>query len=149
MLISPPRIPRRISWQMIPNGVAGPGRGLFKSFLIRIVASRSSFVAISNRNHLFYHFRTTICMQGYDHMCIAIPAEVIEKKEGNIGIVDYGDLRQEVRLDLVDVEVGEFVLVHVGFAIQKLSREEGFETREIFRQVFAAMEEEAEGQQTS
>ncbi|HPX73405.1 MAG TPA: HypC/HybG/HupF family hydrogenase formation chaperone [Methanoregulaceae archaeon] len=53
------------------------------------------------------------------------------------------------RLDLVDVEVGEFVLVHVGFAIQKLSREEGFETREIFRQVFAAMEEEAEGQQTS
>ena len=82
-------------------------------------------------------------------MCIAIPAEVIEKKEGNIGIVDYGDLRQEVRLDLVDVEVGEFVLVHVGFAIQRLSREEGLETREIFRQVFAAMEEEAEGQQTS
>ncbi len=82
-------------------------------------------------------------------MCIAIPAEVIEKKEGNIGIVDFGDLRQEVRLDLVDVEVGEFVLVHVGFAIQRLSREEGLETREIFRQVFAAMEEEAEGQQTS
>ena len=55
-------------------------------------------------------------------MCIAIPAEVIEKKEGNIGVVDYGDLKQEVRLDLVDVDIGEFVLVHVGFAIQKLSR---------------------------
>jgi hydrogenase expression/formation protein HypC len=53
-------------------------------------------------------------------MCIAVPAELIEKKEGNIGIVDYGDLRQEVRLYLVDVKVGEFVLVHVGFAIQKL-----------------------------
>ena len=76
-------------------------------------------------------------------MCIAVPAEVIEKKEGNIGVVDYGDLRQEVRLDLVDVEVGEFVLVHVGFAIQKLSREEGLETREIFRQLYAALEEEA------
>jgi hydrogenase expression/formation protein HypC len=74
-------------------------------------------------------------------MCIAIPAEVIEKKEGNIGVVDYGDLTQEVRLDLVDVDIGEFVLVHVGFAIQKLSREEGLETREIFRQVYAAMEE--------
>jgi hydrogenase expression/formation protein HypC len=74
-------------------------------------------------------------------MCIAIPAEVIEKKGENIGLVDYGDLRQEIRLDLVDVEVGEFVLVHVGFAIQKLSREEGLETREIFRQVYAAMEE--------
>lgn len=74
-------------------------------------------------------------------MCIAVPAEVVEIKEGNIGVVDYGDLRQEVRLDLVDVSIGEFVLVHVGFAIQKLSREEGLETREIFRQVYAAMED--------
>jgi len=60
-------------------------------------------------------------------MCIAVPAEVVEIKDGNIGVVDYGDLKQEVRLDLVDVKVGEFVLVHVGFAIQKLSREEGLE----------------------
>jgi hydrogenase expression/formation protein HypC len=74
-------------------------------------------------------------------MCIAMPAEVLEIKEGNIGVVDFGDLKQEVRLDLVDVEVGEFVLVHVGFAIQRLSREEGLETREVFRQVYAAMEE--------
>ncbi|HNQ28727.1 MAG: hydrogenase assembly chaperone [Methanoregulaceae archaeon PtaB.Bin009] len=74
-------------------------------------------------------------------MCIAVPAEVVEIKDGNIGVVDYGDLKQEVRLDLVDVKVGEFVLVHVGFAIQKLSREEGLETREIFRQVYAAMQE--------
>jgi len=74
-------------------------------------------------------------------MCIAVPAEVIEIKDGNIGVVDYGDLQQEVKLDLVDVSLGEFVLVHVGFAIQKLSREEGLETREIFRQVYAAMEE--------
>jgi hydrogenase expression/formation protein HypC len=73
-------------------------------------------------------------------MCVAVPAEVIEIRDGNIGLVDYGELRQEVRLDLVDVKVGEFVLVHVGFAIQRLSREEGLETREIFRQVYAAME---------
>lgn len=73
-------------------------------------------------------------------MCIAVPAEVMEKKEGNIGVVDYGDLTQEVRLDLVDVDIGDFVLVHVGFAIQKLSREEGLETREIFRQVYAAIQ---------
>ncbi|KUG14259.1 hydrogenase metallocenter assembly protein hypc [hydrocarbon metagenome] len=78
-------------------------------------------------------------------MCIAIPGELIEKKEGNIGIVDFGDLRQEVRLDLVDVGIGEFVLVHVGFAIQKLTREEGLETREIFRQVYAALDEDDRG----
>lgn len=74
-------------------------------------------------------------------MCVAVPAEVIEIKDDNIGVVDYGDLRQEVRLDLVDVEVGEFVLVHVGFAIQRLSREEGLSTRELFKEVYAAMEE--------
>jgi hydrogenase expression/formation protein HypC len=74
-------------------------------------------------------------------MCVAVPAEVLEIKEGNIGLVDYGELKQEVRLDLVDVKVGEFVLVHVGFAIQRLSREEGLETREIFKQVYAALED--------
>jgi len=74
-------------------------------------------------------------------MCIAIPAEVVELKGDNVGVVDYGDLRQEVQLDLVDVKVGDFVLVHVGFAIQKLSREEALETREIFREVYAALEE--------
>jgi len=74
-------------------------------------------------------------------VCIAIPAEVIEIKEGNIGVVDYGDLQQEIRLDLVDVEVGEFVLIHVGFAIQKMSREEGLETRSLFREVYSAMEQ--------
>lgn len=73
-------------------------------------------------------------------MCVAVPAEVIEIKDGNIGLVDYGELRQEVRLDLVDVKIGEFVLVHVGFAIQRLSREEGLETRALFKDVYAAME---------
>jgi hydrogenase expression/formation protein HypC len=74
-------------------------------------------------------------------MCVAVPAEVLEIKEGNVGLVDYGDLLQEIRLDLVDVKVGEFVLVHVGFAIQKLSREDALETREVFKQVYAALEE--------
>ena len=74
-------------------------------------------------------------------MCVAVPAEVLEIKVGNIGLVDYGNLKQEVRLDLVDVKVGEYVLVHVGFAIQRLSREEGLETLEIFKQVYAALEE--------
>ncbi len=74
-------------------------------------------------------------------MCIAVPAEILEIREGNVALVDYGDLQQEVRIDLVDVKVGEFVLVHVGFAIQRLSREEGLETRELFQEVYKAMEE--------
>ena len=95
-------------------------------------------------HHCFYVVEPRTVQTRIHHeeflMCIAVPAEVIEIKEGNIGLVDYGDLRQEVRLDLVDVKVGEFVLVHVGFAIQRLSREEGLETRDIFRQVYEALD---------
>jgi len=75
-------------------------------------------------------------------MCVAVPAEVLEIKEGNLGVVDYGDLRQEVRLDLVDVKIGEFVLVSCWFLPSRncpVKRE--LETRELFRQVYAAMEE--------
>lgn len=93
----------------------------------------SLFLSSQNTNSTFQD-------DGDRIMCVAVPAEVIEIKDGNIGLVDYGDLRQEVRLDLVDVKVGEFVLVHVGFAIQRLSRKEGLETRELFREVYAAME---------
>lgn len=74
-------------------------------------------------------------------MCIAIPAEILEIREDNVALVDFGSLKQEIRIDLVDAGVGDFVLVHVGFAIQKLNRDEALETRELFRQCYAAMEE--------
>lgn len=109
---------------------------------IGLAISQGSLVQVSH--HCFYVFRMTtvqVSQECEPSMCVAIPAEVLEIKEGNVGVVDYGDLRQEVRLDLVDVKIGEFVLVHVGFAIQRLSREEGLETRELFKQVYAAMEE--------
>ena len=88
-----------------------------------------------------FTIRYNISEKGEVTMCIAIPAEVLEIKDDNIALVDYGDLQQEVRIDLVDVKVGEYVLVHVGFAIQKLSREEGLQTRQVFKDVYAAMEE--------
>ncbi|NLV27833.1 MAG: HypC/HybG/HupF family hydrogenase formation chaperone [Methanomicrobiales archaeon] len=76
-------------------------------------------------------------------MCIAIPAEILEIRDNNIALVDFGSLKQEIRIDLVDGAVGDFVLVHVGFAIQKVNRDEALETRELFRQCYAAMEETA------
>ena len=76
-------------------------------------------------------------------MCIAIPAEILEIRDDNTALVDFGSLKQDIRIDLVDVQVGEFVLVHVGFAIQKVNRDEALETRELFRQCYAAMEEAA------
>jgi len=69
------------------------------------------------------------------YMCLAIPAEVT-KVEGNKGVVDYGGLEQEISLDLVeDVHQGDYVLIHVGFAIEKLSKEAALETLAIFKEL--------------
>ncbi len=76
-------------------------------------------------------------------MCLAIPAEVL-KVDGTKGVVDYGGLEQEVSLDLVeDVHVGDYVLVHVGFAIEKLSKEAALETLAIFKELEALEQENA------
>jgi hydrogenase expression/formation protein HypC len=77
------------------------------------------------------------------YMCLAIPAEVI-KVEGNKGVVDYGGLEQEISLDLVeDVRPGDYVLIHVGFAIEKLSKESALETLAIFKELEELEQENA------
>ncbi len=76
-------------------------------------------------------------------MCLAIPAEVLTV-DGNRGVVDYGGLEQEVSLDLVeDVRPGDYVLVHVGFAIEKLSKDAALETLAIFKELEALEQENA------
>ncbi len=76
-------------------------------------------------------------------MCLAIPAEVL-KIDGNKGVVDYGGLEQEVSLDLLeDVHPGDYVLVHVGFAIEKLSKDAALETLAIFKELEALEQENA------
>jgi len=76
-------------------------------------------------------------------MCLAIPAEVL-KVDGNKGVVDYGGLEQEVSFDLVeDVRPGDYVLVHVGFAIEKLSKDAALETLAIFKELEALEQENA------
>jgi hydrogenase expression/formation protein HypC len=68
-------------------------------------------------------------------MCIAVPLEVIEIK-GNIARVRFGDSNREVHLDLIDdVKVGDFILVHAGFAIEKLNREEAEKTLSLFKEI--------------
>ncbi|HXY88509.1 MAG TPA: HypC/HybG/HupF family hydrogenase formation chaperone [Candidatus Acidoferrales bacterium] len=76
-------------------------------------------------------------------MCLAIPAEVVTV-EGNTGTVDFGGLLQEINLELVeDVKPGDYVLIHVGFAIEKLSKEDALETLAIFKELEALEQENA------
>jgi hydrogenase expression/formation protein HypC len=66
-------------------------------------------------------------------MCLAVPAQVIELRSGDAALVDLGGVRKEISLALVDdVAVGDYVIVHVGFALQKLDREEAARTLELF-----------------
>ena len=71
-------------------------------------------------------------------MCLGIPGRVVElRDEGGFptGIVDFGGVRREVCLAYVagDVRQGDYVVVHVGFAISKVDEEEAKRTFEVLR----------------
>ena len=62
-------------------------------------------------------------------MCLAIPAKVVEISEGDQAILDLGGVRKDVSLALVeDVKVGDYVIVHVGYALTRLDPEEAEKT---------------------
>jgi hydrogenase expression/formation protein HypC len=70
-------------------------------------------------------------------VCLAIPALIVEK-EGNSAKANIGGVVREIRLELVDrpAEVGDYVLVHAGFAIHRLEKEDAEETLKLMREVF-------------
>lgn len=54
-------------------------------------------------------------------MCLAIPARVVELGDGDTAIVDLGGVRKDISLALVDgTQVGDYVIVHVGYALTRL-----------------------------
>ena len=76
-------------------------------------------------------------------MCLAIPGKIIEIEDNkNHAIVDYGDgTKRKANVTLVNVNVGDYVLVHAGFAIEVLSEEEAEKTLELFREMLKMGEE--------
>jgi hydrogenase expression/formation protein HypC len=67
-------------------------------------------------------------------MCVGIPMK-IDAIDGELGIVEEEGVRREVSLALVeDPKVGDYVIVHAGYAIQRLDPEEALETLELLRQ---------------
>jgi len=67
-------------------------------------------------------------------MCLSVPAKVMEI-EGEMAIVSLGGTTYKASLQLVEnVNVGDYVLIHTGFAIQKLEEEEAFETLKLFEE---------------
>jgi hydrogenase expression/formation protein HypC len=67
-------------------------------------------------------------------MCLAVPAE-IKKIEGTVATVDYGGAKRTANISLVDAKVGDYVIVHAGYAIQVMDKEEAEKTLDIFREM--------------
>jgi hydrogenase expression/formation protein HypC len=66
-------------------------------------------------------------------MCLAIPAKVVELRAGDQAVIDLGGVRKDVSLALVeDVSPGDYVIVHVGYALQKVDPEEAARTLALF-----------------
>jgi hydrogenase expression/formation protein HypC len=66
-------------------------------------------------------------------MCLAIPAKVVQLREGDQALVDLAGVRKEVSLALVEgVRPGDYVIVHVGYALQKLDTREAEKTLALF-----------------
>ena len=68
-------------------------------------------------------------------MCLAIPARVMSVK-GDKAQVDFGEgVLREVNISLVDPEVGDYVLVHAGYAIQKMDEKDALETLALWKEI--------------
>ncbi len=84
-------------------------------------------------------------------MCLAIPGRILEivDEENRLAKVDVAGVRRNVNVGLLDSEpggvaVGDWVLIHVGFALSKVDEEEAIETRRMLEQMGAAYEAELE-----
>jgi len=68
-------------------------------------------------------------------MCLAIPAKVLEV-QGDVAKVDFGQgIVRDVNVMLVEAHVGEYVLVHAGYAIQIIDKEAAEETLRLWREI--------------
>jgi hydrogenase expression/formation protein HypC len=78
-------------------------------------------------------------------MCLSIPGRITQINQNGsllMGNVDFGGVAKEICLDYVpEAQVGQYVLVHVGFAISLLDEEEAMERLDAIREV-AEFEEE-------
>jgi hydrogenase expression/formation protein HypC len=79
-------------------------------------------------------------------MCLAIPGKIVEivDVENHLAKVDVGGVRRSVNIGMLDedgVSVGDYVLIHVGFAMSKIDEAEAQETLRVLQEIGAYQEE--------
>ncbi len=77
-------------------------------------------------------------------MCLSIPSKIVEILPDNYAIVDTMGVKRKVSLDLMPepVEVGDYVLIHVGYAMTKMSEEDALESIKVYEEIIKHIEEE-------
>lgn len=74
-------------------------------------------------------------------MCLAIPGKVLEI-QGNVAKVDFGNgVIRDADITLVDVDIGKYVLVHTGYAIQVMEEDDAMETLDLWREILSASDQ--------
>ena len=82
-------------------------------------------------------------------MCLAVPMQVVSLRsedgiEPQVAVVESAGIRKEIRLEMVDrvPEIGEYVIIHAGFAIRTLSIEEAEYNLDLMRQMAEVLEQQ-------
>ena len=76
-------------------------------------------------------------------MCLAIPAQVIEISDAETAVVEVGGICKAISTALLDeVAVGDYVIVHVGYALERLNVAEAEETLRLFAELAASVADE-------
>ncbi|RXJ82053.1 HypC/HybG/HupF family hydrogenase formation chaperone [Arcobacter sp. F2176] len=78
-------------------------------------------------------------------MCLSIPSKIKSiNKETNTCVVDTMGVERSASLDLIDQEVviGDYVLIHIGFAMNKIDEEDALASLEVYKEIIEKMEEQ-------
>ena len=83
-------------------------------------------------------------------MCLAIPSKVLAiNSETNTATIETLGVSREASLDLMqeEVQVGEYVLLHIGYVISKIDTDSALESLELYKQIVQEIEKEMEQEQ--
>ena len=77
-------------------------------------------------------------------MCLSIPSKIVEIDDDNMATVDTMGIKRMVSLDLMldEVGIGDYILIHVGFAMNKIDESEALQSLEVYKEMLEAMEED-------
>ncbi len=78
-------------------------------------------------------------------MCLSIPSKIKSiNKESNTCIVDTMGVERSASLDLIDqeVDIGDYVLIHIGFAMNKIDEDDAKESLKVYKEIIDKMEEQ-------